>query len=53
MRCNLVIAMGDLAFRYPNLLEPWTEHMYRPLSDADISEPSLCWGQQFQHASNS
>ena len=40
VQCNLVIAVGDLAFRYPNLLEPWTEHMYRPLTDVDISELS-------------
>ena len=35
MRCNLVIAIGDLAFRFPNLLEPWTANMYKPLADAD------------------
>ena len=35
IRCNLVIAMGDLAFRFPNLLEPWTHEMYQPLNDPD------------------
>ena len=35
MRSNLVIALGDLAFRFPNLLEPWTERIYGPLSDPD------------------
>ena len=33
MRCNLVVALGDLAFRFPNLVEPWTAHLYQPLSD--------------------
>ncbi len=37
LRSNLTIALGDLALRFPNLLEPWTEHMYRPLGDTDIS----------------
>ncbi len=35
VRSNLVIAIGDLAFRFPNLLEPWTPNMYLPLSDSD------------------
>ena len=35
-RSNLIIAVGDLALRYPNLLEPWTSHIYAPLSDPDI-----------------
>ncbi|KAK9836505.1 hypothetical protein WJX74_001907 [Apatococcus lobatus] len=36
VRCNLIVAMGDLAVRFPNILEPWTSHMYQPLSDADL-----------------
>ena len=36
VRCNLIVAMGDLAVRFPNVLEPWTSHMYQPLSDADL-----------------
>ena len=39
VRSNLVIALGDLAFRFPNLLEPWTERIYGPLSDPDTSNP--------------
>ncbi|KAK9823736.1 hypothetical protein WJX72_005030 [[Myrmecia] bisecta] len=35
VRSNLVIAVGDLAIRFANLLEPWTEHMYKPLLDSD------------------
>ena len=42
-RSNLIIAVGDLALRFPNLLEPWTSHIYQPLSDPDIgaSQPAL------------
>ena len=44
LRCNLVIALGDLALRWPNLLEPWTEHMYRPLADDDVAVGVwACW----------
>ena len=39
VRSNLVIALGDLAFRFPNLLEPWTERIYGPLSDPDNGDP--------------
>lgn len=28
-------ALADLASRWPNVLEPWTPHMYSPLTDAD------------------
>ncbi|CAG9466088.1 unnamed protein product [Pedinophyceae sp. YPF-701] len=35
IRQNLVIAVGDLAYRFPNALEPWTEHIYKQLTDAD------------------
>ena len=38
VRSNLVIAIGDLAFRFPNLLEPWTANMYEPLLDPDDGE---------------
>lgn len=33
IRSNLVYAMGDLANRFPNLIEPWTKHFYSRLSD--------------------
>ncbi|KAF8770443.1 Condensin complex subunit 1 like protein [Argiope bruennichi] len=38
IRANMVIAMGDLATNYPNVVEPWTSHIYQRLSD---SEPSV------------
>ena len=41
-RSNLIIAVGDLALRYPNLLEPWTSHIYAPLSDPDIGTTQHC-----------
>lgn len=41
VRSNLVIALGDLAFRFPNLLEPWTERIYGPLSDPDTGTSAL------------
>ena len=28
IRANTIIAMGDLCFRFPNLVEPWTPHLY-------------------------
>ncbi|KAL2501833.1 hypothetical protein Fot_35681 [Forsythia ovata] len=37
VRSNCTIALGDLAVRFPNLLEPWTENMYARLRD-----PSVC-----------
>lgn len=36
MRCNCIIALGDLAFRFPNLVEPWTEHVYARLRDESV-----------------
>ena len=27
-RAAITVALGDLAFRFPNALEPWTEHLY-------------------------
>jgi condensin complex subunit 1 len=34
VRGNTVVALGDLAFRFPNAVEPWTSHLYRRLRDA-------------------
>lgn len=35
VRSNAVIALGDLAFRFPNLVEPWSSHIYAALRDED------------------
>eukprot|EP00257_Ricinus_communis_P021387 XP_015580868.1 condensin complex subunit 1 isoform X3 [Ricinus communis] len=37
VRTNCTIALGDLAVRFPNLLEPWTENMYARLRDPSVS----------------
>ncbi|MFS7943327.1 putative armadillo-like helical, condensin complex subunit 1 [Helianthus anomalus] len=37
VRSNCTIALGDLAVRFPNLLEPWTENMYSRLHDPSLS----------------
>ncbi|XP_070791467.1 condensin complex subunit 1 [Pituophis catenifer annectens] len=34
VRANLIIAAGDLAIRFPNLVEPWTPHLYARLRDS-------------------
>ena len=28
IRANTIVAVGDLTFRFPNLIEPWTSHLY-------------------------
>uniref|UniRef100_A0A6I8PSK6 Condensin complex subunit 1 n=1 Tax=Ornithorhynchus anatinus TaxID=9258 RepID=A0A6I8PSK6_ORNAN len=33
VRSNLMVAVGDLAIRFPNLVEPWTPHLYARLRD--------------------
>jgi condensin complex subunit 1 len=35
LRSNIVIALGDLAFRFPNAIEPWTSKIYARLRDKD------------------
>lgn len=33
IRANIVISMGDMAFRFPNVFEPWTAKLYSSLQD--------------------
>ncbi|XP_042529439.1 condensin complex subunit 1 [Dipodomys spectabilis] len=33
VRANLMVVVGDLAIRFPNLLDPWTPHLYARLRD--------------------
>ncbi|XP_022111340.1 condensin complex subunit 1-like isoform X2 [Acanthaster planci] len=33
IRANIIIALGDLTFRFPNLIEPWTPNLYARLRD--------------------
>lgn len=28
IRANTIVAVGDLTFRFPNLIEPWTPFLY-------------------------
>ncbi|KAF6776803.1 hypothetical protein AHF37_03696 [Paragonimus kellicotti] len=34
VRANLIVALGDLCRRFPNLLEPWTPNLYARLRDS-------------------
>uniref|UniRef100_UPI00398F2381 condensin complex subunit 1 isoform X2 n=1 Tax=Pristiophorus japonicus TaxID=55135 RepID=UPI00398F2381 len=34
IRSNTMVALGDLSFRFPNLIEPWTSHLYARLRDS-------------------
>jgi condensin complex subunit 1 len=33
IKCNIIIGMSDLTFRFPNIIEPWSAHMYSTLHD--------------------
>jgi condensin complex subunit 1 len=37
VRTSVVIALGDLAFRFPNSLEPWTAKFYARLADKNVT----------------
>ena len=37
IRANLIIALGDMSFRFPNTVEPWTPRMYARLHDDSVS----------------
>ena len=37
VRGNTIIALGDLSFRFPNLVEPWTPRLYARLTDSSCS----------------
>eukprot|EP00514_Thraustochytrium_sp_LLF1b_P011965 CAMPEP_0184551660 /NCGR_PEP_ID=MMETSP0199_2-20130426/26089_1 /TAXON_ID=1112570 /ORGANISM="Thraustochytrium sp., Strain LLF1b" /LENGTH=1348 /DNA_ID=CAMNT_0026946923 /DNA_START=146 /DNA_END=4192 /DNA_ORIENTATION=+ len=36
VRSNIMIALGDLAVRFPNTIEPFTSQVYRRLRDPDV-----------------
>jgi len=36
IRSNAIIVLGDLTFRFPNLIEPWTPHLYARLRDESV-----------------
>lgn len=33
IKCNIIIGMSDLTFRFPNVIEPWSGHLYSTLHD--------------------
>lgn len=33
MKCNIVIGLSDLTFRFPNIIEPWTHYFYGTLHE--------------------
>ncbi|XP_066912331.1 condensin complex subunit 1-like [Clytia hemisphaerica] len=36
VRSNMMITLGDLCFRFPNLIEPWTPNLYARLRDESV-----------------
>jgi hypothetical protein len=36
IKTSIMVALGDLAFRFPNTLEPWTDCMFRRLRDPEV-----------------
>lgn len=36
VRSTIIITLGDLATRFPNLVDPWTGHLFRKLHDSDV-----------------
>ncbi|KAH8370062.1 hypothetical protein KR093_002055, partial [Drosophila rubida] len=35
IKCNTVVGLSDLTFRFPNIIEPWTCHFYAQLHEKD------------------
>ncbi|XP_030557471.1 condensin complex subunit 1 [Drosophila novamexicana] len=35
IKCNTVVGLSDLTFRFPNIIEPWTGHFYSQLHEED------------------
>uniref|UniRef100_A0A4Y0API6 Condensin complex subunit 1 n=1 Tax=Anopheles funestus TaxID=62324 RepID=A0A4Y0API6_ANOFN len=36
IKCNIVIGLSDFTFRFPNVTEPWTKHMYATLHEENV-----------------
>eukprot|EP00118_Oscarella_pearsei_P020156 m.217644 g.217644 ORF g.217644 m.217644 type:complete len:1269 (+) comp39883_c1_seq40:407-4213(+) len=36
IRANAMVAVSDMAVRFPNLIEPWTPHLYSRLRDESV-----------------
>ena len=37
VRCNIVVALGDMYARFPNALTPWSQHLFARLRDPHVS----------------
>uniref|UniRef100_A0A182VSA9 Condensin complex subunit 1 n=1 Tax=Anopheles minimus TaxID=112268 RepID=A0A182VSA9_9DIPT len=37
IKCNIVIGLSDFTFRFPNVTEPWTKHMYATLHEENVA----------------
>lgn len=37
IKCNIIIGLSDFTCRFPNVIEPWTAHMYATLLERDIN----------------
>lgn len=35
IKCNIVVGLSDLTFRFPNAIEPWTGHFYSTLHESN------------------
>jgi len=40
-RSNILVALGDMSFRFPNLIEPWGPYMYSCLNDESVRKHAL------------
>lgn len=36
IRANTIVAVGDLTFRFPNLIEPWTSYLYARFVNGEL-----------------
>lgn len=37
IKCNIIIGLSDLTSRFPNIIEPWTQHLYGTLHEPDVT----------------
>ncbi|KXZ51609.1 hypothetical protein GPECTOR_12g573 [Gonium pectorale] len=42
VRCGMLVALGDLGRRHPNIIEPWTQSMFVCLRDDDEEVAKTC-----------
>ncbi|EFJ48856.1 hypothetical protein VOLCADRAFT_104588 [Volvox carteri f. nagariensis] len=44
VRCGMLVALGDLVRRHPNVVEPWTERIFMCLKDEneEVAKTCLC-----------